>query len=341
MPPLHRCPSTQSVLSWWSDSNPPGATIPLHALAKPLMKLLYHQQASAVLARDNDSSLSKERVELLLAYVQFKYVSVGTKIKVLRHLAIRAQSLVDARAIIDGQGITEELLASQDSGILDEVCATLANICAHSALIPSVVALKLVPNLVQLVRSSHEPIRYHTMVSLRRLFYWSHAAAKEAVDAGVLNDMVGLLDVDNPGVVAWVCRILGSMVLYPDLNDAIIALRPCNKLASVLNTTSEDATRHAIYVLCHISDRSAASVVDANILAKVEPLLDSTDPRVISYTCCLLGNLQRRIPNVISAELRCRLSSLLMASGSMGADGRMSLAAAYALGHWGIETRYD
>ncbi|KAJ7612910.1 hypothetical protein DFH06DRAFT_1147012 [Mycena polygramma] len=104
-------------------------------------------------------------------------------------------------------------------------------------------------------------------------------------------------------------------------------------------TISEDATRHAIYVLCHISDRSAASVVDANILANVEPLLDSTDPRVFSYTCCLLGNLQRQMPNVISGELKCRLTHFLMAS--EGADVRTCLAAAYALGYWGLETRYD
>ncbi|KAJ7612908.1 hypothetical protein DFH06DRAFT_1307987 [Mycena polygramma] len=167
------------------------------------MRLLYHQQASSVLAQDNDSSLSKERVELLLAYVEFKYVSVTTKLKILQHLALRAQSLVDAKAIIDGHGITRELLASQDSRILHENCAMLANICSHSALIPSVVALKLVPYWVRLVRSSHDPIRYHTMVSLRRLFYWSHAAAKEAVDAGVLNDMVSLLDATNPCAVAW------------------------------------------------------------------------------------------------------------------------------------------
>ncbi|KAJ7612905.1 hypothetical protein DFH06DRAFT_1344818 [Mycena polygramma] len=231
MPPLHRCTSAQSILSWWSDSNPPGATIPLHTLAKPLMKLLYHQQASAVLAQDNDSSLSKERVELLLAYVEFKYVSVVTKLKILRHLAVRAQSLMDARAIIDGHGITGETLALQDSRILGEIWAILANLCGHSALIPSLVALKLVPNLVQLVGSTHNTVRYHAMVSL---FYWSHAAAKEAVAAGILDDMMRLWKAPNAFVVAWACRILGSMVLYPDLNDAIIALRPCNKLVSLI-----------------------------------------------------------------------------------------------------------
>ncbi|KAJ7906191.1 hypothetical protein B0H13DRAFT_2021508, partial [Mycena leptocephala] len=45
MQPLRRWSTPQSVHSWWSDSNPTGATIPLHALAKPLMKRLYHRQA--------------------------------------------------------------------------------------------------------------------------------------------------------------------------------------------------------------------------------------------------------------------------------------------------------
>ncbi|KAJ7472534.1 hypothetical protein FB451DRAFT_1175280 [Mycena latifolia] len=46
MPLVTRQRMLYSVLSWWSDSIIPGSTINLHALKKPLMKRMYHRQAT-------------------------------------------------------------------------------------------------------------------------------------------------------------------------------------------------------------------------------------------------------------------------------------------------------
>ncbi|KAJ6479556.1 hypothetical protein C8R47DRAFT_1285760, partial [Mycena vitilis] len=197
MPPLHRWPTQQSVLSWWSDSNPPRATIPLHALAKPLLKLLYHQQASAFLTH-NDSSLFKERVKLLTTCVR-EYVSVPTKLRILRYLAVRAEFVLDARAIIN-------------------------------------------------------EVRYH-----------------------------------------------------------------------------------AIYALSRISEWSAATVVDANILATVKALLDTMDPYILSCTCSLLGMIERHRPGITGEACQRQLKCLFASE----IDSEHALSTTYSLGSCGCEAHDD
>ncbi|KAJ7604416.1 armadillo-type protein, partial [Mycena polygramma] len=336
--PLHRCPTQQSVLSWWSDSNPLGATIPLHTFAKPLMKLLYHQQASAFLAQDDGFSLSKERVELLTTYIGCKYVSVATKQKVLRHFAVRAESILDARAIVDGGGISAEILLSQDSRILREAGSMLAHLCSHDALIPSVVALKPILPLVLMLRSTDETVRQYAILSLCHLLHVSHVSAKDAVAAGILDYTTTLLNDRCSAIVAWSCRMLGRLLRYQDLKDAVIELKPCIELVSLLNHSAPEVRYNAIYVLSRISEWSEASVVDANILAHVKGLLESEDPYVVSCTSCLLGNLERSMPGVINEEFQSQLQCLL-AFVAESENVQMCLSTAYALGYWGIETR--
>jgi hypothetical protein len=67
MPPLTR---QDTVLSWWSDSNPllRGPTINLHAVAKPLMRWMYHRQALELLKRNQGSPLLTETLEIYSSY---------------------------------------------------------------------------------------------------------------------------------------------------------------------------------------------------------------------------------------------------------------------------------
>jgi hypothetical protein len=76
MPPLTRQDTRTSVFSWRSDSNPllKGPTINLHAVAKPLMKFMYHRQALALefIGKNQDSPLSMTKLEIYSSY--FPYV---------------------------------------------------------------------------------------------------------------------------------------------------------------------------------------------------------------------------------------------------------------------------
>ncbi|KAJ7676937.1 hypothetical protein DFH06DRAFT_1317537 [Mycena polygramma] len=86
MQPLARQQSRLSILSWWSDSNQPGATINLHAVAKPLMRFMYHRQALDLIRSNKPGTLSSALLEVYSAYLSCKYVSLATKDAVLREL---------------------------------------------------------------------------------------------------------------------------------------------------------------------------------------------------------------------------------------------------------------
>ncbi|KAJ7641803.1 hypothetical protein FB45DRAFT_361932 [Roridomyces roridus] len=89
MPALEHHFSRTSLRSWWSDSNPllQGPTINIHALAKPLLKRMYHRQALGFIAKDVPRQpLSKEMIEIYVSYLACKYVSLETQFAVLKHL---------------------------------------------------------------------------------------------------------------------------------------------------------------------------------------------------------------------------------------------------------------
>ncbi|KAJ7611366.1 hypothetical protein DFH06DRAFT_1244904 [Mycena polygramma] len=72
MPPLTR---TESLHSWWSDSNLLGPTISIHAAAKPLMKLMYHRQVRSFVEKKSLIQLSGATMDLCCSYLAFKYIA--------------------------------------------------------------------------------------------------------------------------------------------------------------------------------------------------------------------------------------------------------------------------
>ncbi|KAJ7217520.1 G-protein alpha subunit-domain-containing protein [Mycena rebaudengoi] len=110
MPPLSRFETVPSIHSWWSDSNPPGATISIHAAAKPLMRYLYHRQARELVRMNKGISLSREVVETFASYLTHKHVSHETKALVLHELATKSDSEVASDAPVIVKNSAYELL---------------------------------------------------------------------------------------------------------------------------------------------------------------------------------------------------------------------------------------
>ncbi|KAJ7088071.1 hypothetical protein B0H15DRAFT_842284 [Mycena belliarum] len=137
MEPLRRWSTPQSTHSWWSDANPPGATVSLHTLAKPLLKEMYHRQAMGVIAARGASPFSREWVEMLIPYLTFKDIFAGTRVVVLDCLSSGASMDKEAaRTIVDANILpcTPALLQSSDPEVLRLVCNLLENIAAHASL---------------------------------------------------------------------------------------------------------------------------------------------------------------------------------------------------------------
>ncbi|KAJ7267893.1 G-protein alpha subunit-domain-containing protein [Mycena rebaudengoi] len=137
MPPLSRFDTVPSIRSWWSDSNPPGATISIHAAAKPLMRYLYHRQARELVRTNQGISLSQEVVETFASYLTHKYVSHETKALVLRNLAAKSDSKVAsdapviAKVLCGEDNIFSDLLRSPNIEVKNSAYELLINL-AHN-----------------------------------------------------------------------------------------------------------------------------------------------------------------------------------------------------------------
>ncbi|KAK7013311.1 hypothetical protein R3P38DRAFT_3581112 [Favolaschia claudopus] len=91
--------SCSSLHSWWSDSNPnlAGPTLNHHALAKPLLKFMYHRQAMDFIKQSRETPLTSETVAILSSYLPLNDVSTSTKISILAELVDRLD--MDSNAI--------------------------------------------------------------------------------------------------------------------------------------------------------------------------------------------------------------------------------------------------
>ncbi|KAJ7018920.1 hypothetical protein C8F04DRAFT_1198330 [Mycena alexandri] len=120
MPPLTHSNTAQSTHSWWSDRNPAGPTISIHATAKPLMRIMYHSQARTFIRRNHNVAVSPAVMDVYLGYLAYearfllplyKYVAGSTKVLVLRELSVAALSEAEARTIIDALRLESNLIA--------------------------------------------------------------------------------------------------------------------------------------------------------------------------------------------------------------------------------------
>ncbi|KAJ7712239.1 hypothetical protein B0H16DRAFT_581052 [Mycena metata] len=151
MSQLRRWSTPQSVYSHWSDSTPIGPSFPIHALAKPLSKFLYHRQATGIIAKMGGSPLSVETVEVLTTYLMFKDIFPSTRALVLDHLGARAfHSEADAQLVMNNVlGLVPELLSSSVPDIIYGICWLLNSLTRHKKLKATILCgLELHPHLV-------------------------------------------------------------------------------------------------------------------------------------------------------------------------------------------------
>ncbi|KAJ6597576.1 armadillo-type protein [Mycena vulgaris] len=317
MTTLRRWPTRESILSWWSDSNSLGATIPLHTLTKPLLKHLYHRQASGIL---NASPLSTDKIELLRTYLTFKDISPSTQVLVLDYLRLRAWlSEVEAQMIVHGSVLThvDVLLQSSDPDIILHTCRMLRKIAYYDSLHRDILKLNPCMRVVSLLTHRNTRVKEEAVNVLACISAGAEDSARSAIDANALAHSSKLLASKNFGVRMHTCWMLGNIARHPDLNATVIELDVCARLGSLLSpiqwhissgtrremnwfrTSARECSfvqRNVVYALTAISwgsERGARAVLDANALANLPQLLGSPNPEVVRLTCSMLANIAR------------------------------------------------
>ncbi|KAJ7248684.1 hypothetical protein C8J57DRAFT_1724123 [Mycena rebaudengoi] len=212
MPPLTRERSLETLRSWWSDRNRPGATINLHAAAKPLMRLMYHRQALSLIKDNATIPLSPMAAEIYLSYLSSKYVSASTKKDILWHLTARVKK--EDEALVVHSHIFHHLLELEDridiSYWLFSLCGRLAQ---HHDIKGETYGSPLAS--VRPVDSDRHDFFWENISEFTSPYpYRSPVGANAAVDAHILDDIVKVLKLstttDRQHLInaCWTCSIL-------------------------------------------------------------------------------------------------------------------------------------
>ncbi|KAJ6523399.1 armadillo-type protein [Mycena vulgaris] len=283
--PLTRQPTVDSVLSWWSDRNPPGPNINLHAVAKPLMRRMYHRAALDYISNNRGVSLSTETMEIYSSYLGYKYVFPSTKAAILEELAQMLQVSVehDARTR-PGQGTDV-----QDSGIFaiprEHSDGNLQYISLSSAYITLAFLIYRVSGEDPWVASLAERV-------LTWVVKWPEGA-RTAVDANVVECATELLEAPMIKTQEWACQLLGRLARNKSTGPAVLEINPCTTLAFLLGHSNLGVIESAAYALLWSANSpdGAQAVVDSNALDCTMGLLRISSGLVLARTCTLLDHL--------------------------------------------------
>ncbi|KAJ7450961.1 armadillo-type protein [Mycena galericulata] len=278
MPPLTRQPTRQSIFSWWSDSNPTGATINLHAAAKPLMRLLYHRQAMSFVKRNHDKLLSSEMIDIYASYIGWKYVSPSTKAMIMKELNYQVLLWDDARPRV----------ASLGSGLIDLLVSVLDE------------------NNIDIVEYAVDTLS-HISIDL--------VDARAVINAGALDFVTKLLKSPRAVVRISMCSLLANLGSYESTAVAVVCVGACIKLVALLREDDVDVIESAIFALSHIANSldGARAVINAGVLDFVTKLLESSSAEVRGQTSRLVARLAHKstMPDILAAQLCAPLVALL------------------------------
>ncbi|KAJ6533593.1 armadillo-type protein [Mycena capillaripes] len=294
MHPLTRQPTLDSVLSWWSDSNPVGPNINLHAAAKPLMRFLYHRDALAYIRKHLGTPLSKETMEIYSSYLGYKYVSSSTKSAILMDLQTRVKFEDEARTVADSLVLylCQELAGSLDAEVRRRICGMLEGLARHETTVPAVLSVNPCQPLVSLLRGGNLAVVECAAQALYRITFWTEGA-QAAVAANVLEYMAELLSSPHASVQEWMCLILGKLAHHQTTLPAVLSMNPCQPLVSLLhggNLAVIASAAQALYRIT-ITPEGAQAAVDANVVEYTAELLSSPNASVRDWTHDILEEL--------------------------------------------------
>ncbi|KAJ7020995.1 armadillo-type protein [Mycena alexandri] len=331
MPPLTRQRTPQSLHSEWSRSSL-GATISIHALAKPLMKVMYHRAVLDLIKRQQDIPLSTETMQIYESYLGSKYVAETTKTVILGEIHKRALVEVEVQAhiISDFLGSYDILLDSTNAVVRQRTTWILAQLAFHSSTWGPVVTIQLSTRLVALLGDGNPDVVEGACYALSQIAR-DLDGARAVVEAGALDFIPELLESTNVAVRQWTFRIVAELGFHSSTQRAVVATQPSTRLVALLDDCNVDVVRGACYALSKITCDldGARAVVEAGALDLIPELLESTNVRVQQCTSWILSQVAFH-SSIQGAVVAVRPSTRLVA---LLGDGNVDVVkgACYAL----------
>ncbi|KAJ7172792.1 armadillo-type protein [Mycena crocata] len=271
MPPLNRQATLESIHSWWSDSNPPGATINLHTAAKPLMRWMYHRAVLAFIQRNSGLPLAEETVCIYFSYLEDKYVSDLTKSAVLAELerritsnSVRGPEACKTLAI---------LLSASNRNIVRAALSTLGILipssppCARAA-----VEAKVLDHAKELLESPDNQVRIGMSRLLAELAF--HLSTVEAVlERNFCKQLVALLRMSDPDseLIENVLRALVAITRSPVGAQAAVDEKVLHRLPELLDHLPQSFDSHEEEVYLRTCQILANLAFHSSVLSAIDP----------------------------------------------------------------------
>ncbi|KAJ7478415.1 armadillo-type protein [Mycena latifolia] len=287
--PLTRQQTRDSLRSWWSDRNPVGPNINLHAATKPLMRFMYRRDVLALIDKNRGIPLTNEDMEIYSSYLAYKYVSASTKRAILMELQMRVKSESDACAVADSflVYLLDEFLSSPDIEMRKSMCRLLAVLTQHQAAVLPLLRGNPCPQLVSLLKGSDIGVVADATEALCSIAKCPEGA-QAVVDSNVFDCLAALLVSANEEIRKWPCDLLAELARHET-----IAMAVAGSLVSLLRAGEFVVLRHAAKILERIATSSdgAQAVVDGEIGSRVSELLESPDVWARQWTCSMLDEV--------------------------------------------------
>ncbi|KAJ7757399.1 armadillo-type protein [Mycena maculata] len=323
-----------SIESWWTDRNPPGTTIDLHALAKPLLKALHHQKALSLIAKGTDSLLENDSARDLGTYLTFKEIWSSTRALVLAHLSARAYGdESDARAIVEGEALDCAMFliqSTKDVNLRGLACTLVGNVASYQALHAAILRLEPCADVADCLLERGSEIRASAMYALSQIARWSEDGARAVVETRALQSSAELLLSADSHLLSSTCFTLGNIAAHPSLKANVLELSPLpgDHTQHRQSGVVQEKAAYALACISAGSEAGAHAVVDAAVLPRAPTLLASTNPDTLAFTCFLLGNIARH--KVLHAPLLAVHPCIRLVA--LAEFSRISLWT----GHWGL-----
>ncbi|KAJ7041549.1 hypothetical protein C8F04DRAFT_1230320, partial [Mycena alexandri] len=285
MPPP---PRPQSVHSWWSDSNKPGATIALHPLASRLSKLLYHRQVIGVIKRHSPPPLSEYELDALVPYLPSKELWDSTKTLILKQILVTSKFELGVLAILETELLHVLVALLQNGSLVELTCSVLESIFSESRKQTNYRAYDLSPTplYADLGRSLllyMRQILYHCFLfpNLKPTFQTPRKDSIDSVLPAVIESLASLPDQPHDEL-----RILLGNVCSPLEENVVETILPYleSRQVSPLVKTA---------ILSTISQFQFTDEILANtsFLSILLQLMESPDRVVLQPTCCIVCNI--------------------------------------------------
>ncbi|KAJ7491831.1 armadillo-type protein [Mycena galericulata] len=152
---------------------------------------------------------------------------------------------------------------------------------------------RLLDKIASLLGEQDKDVLDSAIFALSEIISHPEGAKVAAVTANVLTHMMGLLDSPHVDAQSWVCKMLGKLAHDKDTAPAVLEVKRCAILVSLLLHPNVAVRAGAVFALAEISQwpDGSVAVASTDVLMHISALLEDSHQDMEFHACVILRNL--------------------------------------------------